>query len=1394
LIVTCKHVVSQAGAEPGQNVEIQFRGLGSAAPSLSALVTPVGWTENSDLSILRVNEPLPELVCPVELSVCHGRARQEIRALGFNEDSKYPTWADGRIIGTRPDGTLQLESTQITHGFSGGPIIDDKERRIFAIANIIETPDNAGRLPFTAYAIPTEQLKAIQPTLKLFPLRTLMDIPRVRGGQLAELWTRYFHHRVIEGLFAEPHDFQYHVALFRREAATLEHIHNQCCELATVLEGETETASSSEPATISWRDIIGQQLLICSDAVFENDLAEVLNAEDASGFSLSFVEPSTTSPLPLEEQNTEARRQPASLRWELQAIFEAARRATSQVWLLVAPAGRGKSTFVWELSRRLRDADGLLCGLVGPDLDGTSPLEDLIMRQLRIEDDTNFWKHGSALWDIHRRPLFILIDAINESRADPAAVANQLSTFLAFARGKSWLRILITCRDQYWDLFFREELQEFIGVLDMQVAVVPRFTPTALGKYLEHFHVRNVQPKDLVWGEWSSNPLLLRIFCETYQEQEYDGVKPIRMRGVRLLREYIKRKQKELTYRTFGSIDLESILRRISDLMANTKILASEEVGLPRFVLPVSAAQGALPERSVSGIAIYDSLLDMDLIFQVQISRTIQQYISFALERMQDYFLAISILALAEESREPITDNFFGTLQASGKYSESAISTALAIAIDRRIVQDLSLLKDTVQSTLTTLLDLVGAEALQPLEGSLLKGLSSEDAIRNLRAYLRTQMQWQTAQHRAFPEVFGAGLLAEAVFKLSLIQRHRLFYADRRLVDAMASVLEVEIESMRDWVRRRFREFPAYVSTNSGRLKSVVLLLGSNSPQVRDIAHEWLFWIGHFQSSLVCDIVESYLAIDDLLVRERILALYFVLLKRHPALATLERLERLYKHVLDPKSSTYTPHYLIVEFARKTLLAYRDLAVTLMSGAEWNHLATPRRVRITHENREIKFPNEPRWERRGPIDGDQSHYTFGHQFSCFSLPDTDLAVRTALRVLPRLGYKQALYEDLDDELARFSGNDLYWNRSEHRFERFGKTCAYVASWVVLGLWAGRKPISRDVAQPEQPLALRHPPYDYGFSVEPSEASEDIPILDFLETQPWEEWARSDERIFLHKFAAQFPDEEILWGLVKKKKGDRQFITLTKSCLIAPEMVNSYAWATEYLLRYRESFLFHLPEEHSEDFDFFDLSDEQHEPVDEHRKIVAGSSERIRTLGNADKSVITASARLLKAGRLIQLPTTGEFANEQGSVVIRQLQWDKQDLGFEGHMVLMRKDYLAECCRILGLSYGFIEYLELLGLDSEGRWDGKCEHHIERWTARFPSADKAPTFLNKILDKFSLFSEREGWSFDALVACCRAAELGGPKGLRAALREHGTYRTRPASAIPPSAKARRKSSC
>jgi hypothetical protein len=187
LIVTCSHVVQdheEQGREPRpEEVKVVFGGGGAQRNQRIARVIPEWWSgfEAYDVAFLQCEGALPERTKPLPLGFSSGTEGRKFKTFGFPQVNSVWGVAGKGEVGdlTRIDlggadfsrPVLQINSNEVTNGFSGAPILDVRSARVIGMASAIAPEDEAGKLGDTAFITPAETLKDICPRLQLGELR-----------------------------------------------------------------------------------------------------------------------------------------------------------------------------------------------------------------------------------------------------------------------------------------------------------------------------------------------------------------------------------------------------------------------------------------------------------------------------------------------------------------------------------------------------------------------------------------------------------------------------------------------------------------------------------------------------------------------------------------------------------------------------------------------------------------------------------------------------------------------------------------------------------------------------------------------------------------------------------------------------------------------------------------------------------------------------------------------------------------------------------------------------------------------------------------------------------------------------------------------------------------------
>jgi hypothetical protein len=1172
--------------------------------------------------------------------------------------------------------------------------------------------------------------------------------------QLQSIWQRYFKSRVIEDLFLDPPHFAGTVDAFRAQADVV-------ANARRAFEDEVASASTFS-STFPKLGAARAALRLHVEARPLHDDHRTLSEWEESLLQLLREVERETVPLERDLRGNEVsefERYMAALEnrdWisEVQGKFYSLRRLRTPIWVSVAPAGRGKSNLAWKLANVVRSFDEAVVLLTGRDLHPEASLESVVRAGLGLDQvETGIVLEAlEKRYTERQRLLFVVVDAINEVLCSPQEAAEALKRIMDDVVSRKGVRVFMTCRDVFWRYQYEPEFelfQQHIELLD-QEEVVPRLDDEALTKYLGHFNVQNIAPSDLLGEYWRDNPLLLRLFCEAWEGEPYNGKKPIEFRSFRIIEGYLRRKSVELKQRGFGVVELPDELDRLAAVLV--KAATDSESHDIALSVALSQARDAMPVTSASGERLFDALMDMDVILRLEPASPTETHATFALERVEDFFVARWVLRTIKRW----DDDALAGMVSAKNLTISAMGTAIAMALDAGRIASPEALKRSLAKTMDTLFDLLEGDQLATLRPTLIDASTEPNGIETLGWALNTQLQTDRGSMRPFVESLALEILGAALFRLSVTDRHIRFFTRMELVTALGDQLAAEIELMRQWALSGFASFPSGIEISVARQEAVALLLATNSPQVRQLAHEWLFWTGRFRPSDTLEMLSRLANDTDLLIRERVAALRYALLHRHTDLASESMLRSIFDAAYrDPPELR---HYLLVDFARKTLLEHWSTSQKVLTLDERALVETPTRVTSTAKRQGY---SDTEWKMRDPIRADMSRYTFGSRFSRFRARDLDKAVRDTLNLLSELGYSAKSYQEIDDELGNMR-NPRHWGGEGRRFERFGKTWANVASFVVLQRWAGTVAAEGTISELQQCFAFESPEYDYLFTLE--RAHTDLALTTPLRIPAsWSisTWGGVDERDLVTEFLGNFPDEVSVSLQLKTRSHGLEFFALRAAVIAETDVLDAWRFANQE----QPSTDGRRPDpegdEIDENFDFHLLANAGRAPPIED-KVVHVCHRFVRTLNDEDRGVLTISPRIAVAGQLRQTEIAGEFADAAGATVVRRVSW--RDEHSNGSAVLVRRDTLARICADLGVELAFDDYAELGGRTREGKWDHKP--FPRRWRLTFTTEREISKVVAAITNEWE--SAHGSLEADERFRCHYYWSIAGELGLEVAL--------------------------
>lgn len=170
VVITCAHVVAEAGGGPGGTVRLAFPHVGGR-PGAHGLVVTEAWRapEDEDIALVRLEET-PAGVTALALGSADGCRGHRIRTFGFPgqapPDGHFGYGTAGDLLPAHGRSLLQLtDANDLTTGFSGAPVMDEMTGLVIGMLSAITAPDTFLKGQGIAYATPSGALRQVWPAL-----------------------------------------------------------------------------------------------------------------------------------------------------------------------------------------------------------------------------------------------------------------------------------------------------------------------------------------------------------------------------------------------------------------------------------------------------------------------------------------------------------------------------------------------------------------------------------------------------------------------------------------------------------------------------------------------------------------------------------------------------------------------------------------------------------------------------------------------------------------------------------------------------------------------------------------------------------------------------------------------------------------------------------------------------------------------------------------------------------------------------------------------------------------------------------------------------------------------------------------------------------------------------
>ena len=317
----------------------------------------------------------------------------------------------------------------------------------------------------------------------------------------------------------------------------------------------------------------------------------------------------------------------------LGSLVQYCKAANGKYLILTGSAGNGKTNLLCSISELLINLREATIFLNSRDIEGD--ILDFLFSELGLPD--LYMKHKESylylvnlLLTIQHKHLFIIVDAINEN--DSNGFSSRIATFINKITGYSRVKVIVSCRNEYYKERFRECLVEKVDIPAFEFDLKEQhYTFAAINKiiraYSEFFNysgkislnVRNMLSEQL---------LLLRIFFEVNKDSNLDVFS---IRKHEIFAQYI-----EVIKQNSGEY-IVKMLDTVADFMIEKENY--DEISLSD--LEKAGITSELIKKTVDS----SILLSKKLVFhEGTIARNENEVVYFVFDEMRDYYLARRIL------------------------------------------------------------------------------------------------------------------------------------------------------------------------------------------------------------------------------------------------------------------------------------------------------------------------------------------------------------------------------------------------------------------------------------------------------------------------------------------------------------------------------------------------------------------------------------------------------------------------------------------------------------------------------------------------------------------------------------------------------------------------------
>lgn len=317
----------------------------------------------------------------------------------------------------------------------------------------------------------------------------------------------------------------------------------------------------------------------------------------------------------------------------LARIEQFTQSAMSRYLILTGSAGNGKTNLLCSISELIMALNQAVIFLTARDIKGNP--KNYVMNCLTVPDIFRkhphfYWKIENMLLRLQQKYFYIVVDAVNEN--EDGKFSEELASFINEMLCYTRFKIIVSCRNEYYEVRFRENLVEKVHVPAFELDIKDgQYSAVALERIMEvyrsFFNFTGNISEDVKKNLYEQL-LLLRIFFETNANSKKDVLSICKHE---LFKEYIDQVGKHTSY------DTDKMLRSIARIMIDNDQYEGIPVSaLEKYSIDIDILKKTIDESILIGKTI---VTNKGTIVELE-----HEAVYFVFDELRDYVLAREVL------------------------------------------------------------------------------------------------------------------------------------------------------------------------------------------------------------------------------------------------------------------------------------------------------------------------------------------------------------------------------------------------------------------------------------------------------------------------------------------------------------------------------------------------------------------------------------------------------------------------------------------------------------------------------------------------------------------------------------------------------------------------------